>query len=137
MIYTHSTIRDALVSQYPELQTHGFKRAVLALLPQDDQEEWPLIDFVPDAYSILVAEKEIYLFEIEISHPLPKQKRESIAFFADAMEGYGWSVSIRVIDRYANVSSLNWRDMYTETITEEAAKATPEQVAEVRRYLSS
>ena len=136
LTFTHSQLVAALVSQYPELQTRGFRKAIHALMPADEHEsEWPAVDFIPDAYSILQDEHEIHIFEVEVTSPLSQYKRDSIGIFAEAMHSYEWKTGIHIINRYGHLSDLKWFPLYLDVIKEAARGASPEEVAEVKRLI--
>jgi hypothetical protein len=101
-------------SHNPRIKLKGFSREVRKLLY--DLEDKEVVDetwrhhgprFIPDAFFIDHKKEEIYVFEIEDSHPLTVDILKRILNFYWWLDSYYWKLRVFVLDRYG----LNKREI--------------------------
>ncbi len=116
MIYTSKQLIEHLTS-HPEIKAAGFWKAVERIVGEDELEEvQPSPKFVPDAFRVDDATKELHIYEVEVTNAMPTEKLAKVGDFADALGDYGWKAVIHVVNRYGHITELDAGDLFMYAI---------------------
>ncbi len=118
-------ILSALQTQYPEVKTGGWRRAVRAALsehlhregiPQDFNEMVEAFRFEPDAYVVNAEEAFVHFFEVEVYNPMTAEKLRSYGRLMIDMEFHGIEFAVLVVNKYGHINTVDLLPYYAESL---------------------
>ena len=115
---TSAEVVARITEVYPGLQRRRFARTTFDAIRRDfDADErvdlgfdWfrSYARFVPDAYFISKAQRNLKLFEVEVTNRLSARKLGDIASCLLLLSLRGWDVELYRVDEYGRVMKEDW-----------------------------
>lgn len=112
-VYTNDSIVAALQATYPSVCKGRFLDALMEAFP-DYAIDASRFTRVPDAYAIRVGDREVDLFEVEVTHPLPVHTLRDIAKLWFELDALAIQLSLYVVSRYGHINAVDLRPWYYE-----------------------
>lgn len=112
-VYTNDSIVAALQATYPVICKGRFLEALMEAFP-DYAIDASRFTRVPDAYAIRVDDREVDLFEVEVTHPLPVHTLRDIAKLWFELDGLSIRLSLYVVSRYGHINAVALQPWYYE-----------------------
>ena len=111
---TNAQMVAALRNEHPEIQTGGKLIANLegAFPGVCDDLRW--FRRIPDAYAIRVEEREVDIFEVEVTHPIPLSTVKDLAGLWFDLDSLDIEMACYVINRYGHINRLDLCAWYPE-----------------------
>ncbi len=125
----HETLIRKLIDSDERMCRYGFSRTVAALFEREDiyPDNVPLGEFVPDAYLLDEAAREIRIYEVEVTNALSDQKIASLGMFWFYMdcETTEWVPRLFVVDRYGVTTELDMLKCYGRVLAHHCPNRIP------------
>lgn len=113
---THASCISALCKSNPEIKTKGFKKETVQSLWRNHTEDRPIdmealeswqdqINFIPDAFLIDDNNRIVVCYEVEVNHPLTKNKSKKLRQYINAwwiLDYQYWDLQLVSYDGYGN-----------------------------------
>ena len=102
----HELMVDSLIMEDPGIQKCGFPNFLRKIFKGNTlnmvfmQNRNQTLGFRPDAFKIDNEQQEIFLYEVEDSHPLTIRKIAIIINLFWILDDIGWDLHLLLIDRY-------------------------------------
>lgn len=100
----HVRFVSEILIEHPDARTDGFPAALRALRGRlgCEDEDFPAIHFRPDAFRLNEEAREIEIYEVEITHPVPANKLTHLGeWWAawDAEDEHDWLPVLYTVNR--------------------------------------
>lgn len=96
----------ALLHQYPEVKAGGFVPALETAFPElFDDMRW--FRRVPDGYTIRPEEREVDLFEIEVTHAIPRSTLLDLGKLRLELDNLDIRLDCCIVNRYGHINQLD------------------------------
>jgi hypothetical protein len=134
---TNQQMVAALREEHPELRTGGkLIRDLEASFPEAlDDLRW--FTRIPDAYAIRQDDREVDVFEVEVTHPIPLSTVRDLTRLWFDLDSMSVKMTCYVVNRYGHINVLDLRSWYYEVNHAEMAhsKGSGREVAEIDQAL--
>lgn len=112
---TNQQLVYALQLQYPEVRTTGLVPALKAAFPEvyDDLDTFKRY---PDGYVIRQSEREVDIFEVEVTHAIPLSTMRDIFVLRGVLDSLDIEMRCYVVNRYGHINELDLSSWYFEVM---------------------
>ena len=96
--YKSGHVLARLMAEFPDMRPKGFRAAVRALVPGDQDVVQALKGFLPDGYVLLPDAREVHAIEIVDTSPMDFNKGGLYAHLGEVLYDEGWTLSVAAFD---------------------------------------
>jgi hypothetical protein len=116
----HERIIGALRDEFPNAERHQFGTRLRAAVEEWGNDEDPF-HRRPDAFVIDVEQREVTVFEVEITGYLTQQRLREWAMLWMTLDGMEWDLHLIRVDRIGDRTKANLGAYYYSFLAEDAA----------------
>lgn len=112
LLLDNHQLAQSLCDRFPGVRKDGFRRVIREIAERLDED---LSDFrrVPDAF--VVRDGDIDVFEVECTHPLPRETLADWCRLWSALDFHGIELALYVVNRYGHINQVNlmfyWQEL--------------------------